>query len=157
MGPAMGQRGGIHINYTNATFSSNMHAVAARCMTWTTPMGLSFEHSPLFGARLTDTGIIALWGSLGEAKAPVESWRNHCHAHEKRLDFMLEKSLDDIDFSHLLEDENVDELEGVVEEEENANENTDGEAATTNQETDGMDETTTKTKREEDRDDASCI
>ena len=92
-------------------FSSKMHAVAAWCMAFTTPIWETFEHTPLFGACMTETAMVALWGFLGEAKTPIELWQNWCTQNKTRFDFCLETSLDKIDFSPLLDDKDWSQLE----------------------------------------------
>ena len=46
-----------------ACWSDKVHHAAARIITWSTPAGLTVEHSPLFMARATETAIVSLYGS----------------------------------------------------------------------------------------------
>jgi len=52
-------------------FSDKLKVAAARCITFTTPMGLAFECTKLFGARVTEVTLVKLWGSLGILYAPL--------------------------------------------------------------------------------------
>lgn len=61
---------------SRVTFSSKTDCDAARCLTWSTAAGLVFEHTPLFGARASETKLQRLWGSLGQKCAPVEEWKD---------------------------------------------------------------------------------
>jgi len=56
--------------------SSKMHAIAARDVTLTTPAGLCFEYTKLFGAKLTESNCQKIWGSDGDKYAPVEEWKD---------------------------------------------------------------------------------
>lgn len=40
-----------------------MYHAAARIITWSTPAGLTVEHTPLFMGRATESAIVSLWGS----------------------------------------------------------------------------------------------
>jgi hypothetical protein len=53
-----------------------MKAAAARCIMFTTPMGLAFEYTKLFGARVMEVALIKLWGSLGISHAPILDWKD---------------------------------------------------------------------------------
>ena len=46
-----------------AVWSDKVHHAAGRIITWSTPAGLTVEHTPLFMARATESAIVALWGS----------------------------------------------------------------------------------------------
>jgi hypothetical protein len=46
-----------------ACWSDKVHHAAARIITWSTPAGLTVEHSPLYMARATETAIVSLCGS----------------------------------------------------------------------------------------------
>ena len=48
--------------YTRACYSDKVHASAVRCISWSTPMGLSFEHTDLFLGRATEKKLVELWG-----------------------------------------------------------------------------------------------
>lgn len=45
-------------------------------ITWSTAGGLSFEHTPLFGARASEKALFQFWGSLGKESAPLEDWKD---------------------------------------------------------------------------------
>ncbi|EJK57584.1 hypothetical protein THAOC_22356 [Thalassiosira oceanica] len=47
--------------FTRACYSDKMHASAVRCISWCTPMGLSFEHTNLFLARPGEKTLVELW------------------------------------------------------------------------------------------------
>ena len=47
---------------TRAARSSKVEATAARCISWGTPSGLSFEHTDLFLARCSEKKLVELWG-----------------------------------------------------------------------------------------------
>ena len=47
---------------TRACRSDKMKASAVRCITWTTPHGLCFEHTDLVLARFSENGLVELWG-----------------------------------------------------------------------------------------------
>ena len=46
-----------------AVWSDKVHHSAARIITWSTPAGLTVEHTPLFMGRATESAIVSLWGS----------------------------------------------------------------------------------------------
>lgn len=46
-----------------ACWSDKVHHAAARIITWSTPAGLTIEHSPLYMARATETAIVSICGS----------------------------------------------------------------------------------------------
>ena len=46
-----------------ACWSDKVHHAAARIITWSTPSGLTVEHTPLFMGRATESAIVSLWGS----------------------------------------------------------------------------------------------
>ena len=46
-----------------ACWSDKVHHAAARIITWSTPAGLTVEHSPLYMARATETAIVSPCGS----------------------------------------------------------------------------------------------
>ena len=48
--------------FTRACFSDKVHHSAARCISWSTPMGLSFEHTDLFLGRASEKRLVELWG-----------------------------------------------------------------------------------------------
>mmetsp|Transcript_10694 Transcript_10694/g.17718 ORF Transcript_10694/g.17718 Transcript_10694/m.17718 type:complete len:228 (+) Transcript_10694:1807-2490(+) len=47
---------------SRACYSDKVHASAVRCISWCTPMGLSYEHTDLFLARVSETALVELWG-----------------------------------------------------------------------------------------------
>jgi hypothetical protein len=49
--------------FTRACWSDKVQCSAARCITWTTPSGLCFEHTPLYAARATETSLVKLWSA----------------------------------------------------------------------------------------------
>ena len=48
--------------FTRACYSDKVHASAVRFISWCTPMGLSFEHTNLFLARVSEKALVELWG-----------------------------------------------------------------------------------------------
>ena len=48
--------------FTRASYSDKVHHSAVRCISWSTPEGLSFEHTNLFLARATEKSLVELWG-----------------------------------------------------------------------------------------------
>lgn len=46
-----------------AIWSDKVHHAAACIITWSTPTGLTVEHTPLFMGRATESAIVSLWGS----------------------------------------------------------------------------------------------
>ena len=46
-----------------AVWSDKVHHAAGRIITWSTPSGLTVEHTPLYMGRATESAIVALWGS----------------------------------------------------------------------------------------------
>ena len=48
--------------FTRACFSDKVHASAVRGISWCTPMGLSYEHTHLFLARVSEKALVELWG-----------------------------------------------------------------------------------------------
>ena len=48
--------------FTRASYSDKMHASAVRCISWSTPMGLSYEHTDLFLGRVSEKKLVQLWG-----------------------------------------------------------------------------------------------
>lgn len=48
--------------FTRACWSDKVNASAVRCISWCTPMGLSFEHTDLFLARVSEKALVELWG-----------------------------------------------------------------------------------------------
>ena len=47
---------------TRASFSDKVHHSAVRCISWSTPRGLSYEHTDLFLARVSEKRLVELWG-----------------------------------------------------------------------------------------------
>ena len=47
---------------TRASFSDKVHHAAVRCISWSTPTGLMFEHTDLFFARVSEKKLVSLWG-----------------------------------------------------------------------------------------------
>lgn len=81
---------------------------AARSLNWVTAAGLTFEHTPSYGARASEKEIYELHGSLGKRKAPLESWRNvasNTPAEERNLRFWVpsESMLDYHDIKETLD------------------------------------------------------
>ena len=48
--------------FTRASYSDKVHHSATRCISWSTPMGLSFEHTNLFLGRASEKRLVELWG-----------------------------------------------------------------------------------------------
>ena len=48
--------------FTRASYSDKVHTSAVRCISWSTPYGLSFEHTDLFLARVSEKKLVELWG-----------------------------------------------------------------------------------------------
>lgn len=48
--------------FTRASYSDKVHHSAVRCISWSTPMGLSFEHTNLFLGRVSEKKLVELWG-----------------------------------------------------------------------------------------------
>ncbi len=48
--------------FTRASYSDKVHASAVRCISWSTPHGLSFEHTDLFLGRVSEKKLVELWG-----------------------------------------------------------------------------------------------
>lgn len=48
--------------FTRASYSDKVHASAVRCISWSTPMGLSYEHTDLFLGRVSEKKLVELWG-----------------------------------------------------------------------------------------------
>jgi hypothetical protein len=46
---------------SKASYSDKIHHSGARCITWTTPAGLCFEHTILYMARASETSLVAEW------------------------------------------------------------------------------------------------
>ena len=46
-----------------AVWSDKVHHAAGRIITWSIPLGLTVEHTPMYMARATESAIVALWGS----------------------------------------------------------------------------------------------
>ena len=59
-----------------ATFGAKNDNHSARGLTWSTAGGLTFEHTPLFGARASEKSLYQLWGSIGKECAPLEEWKD---------------------------------------------------------------------------------
>ena len=99
------------------TLSPKVHACAGRCMTWTTPTGLTFEHTKLFGGRATEVSLVKLWGSEGVSKADIKEWKGKFLQKETNKEQRLQTSVDDVDFSNLtnLDNEEEDHVIEVVE------------------------------------------
>ena len=47
--------------FSRACYSDKVHASAVRCISWCTPMGLSFEHTDLYLARPSEKTLVQLW------------------------------------------------------------------------------------------------
>ena len=48
--------------FTRASYSDKVHHSAVRCISWSTPEGLSFEHTKMFLARVSEKALVGLWG-----------------------------------------------------------------------------------------------
>ena len=48
--------------FTRASYSNKVHHSAVRCILWSTPQGLSFEHTDLFLGRASEKKLVELWG-----------------------------------------------------------------------------------------------
>ena len=48
--------------FARASYSDKVHHSACRCISWSTPMGLSFEHTDLFLGRASEKKLVELWG-----------------------------------------------------------------------------------------------
>ena len=48
--------------FTRASYSDKVHHSAVRCILWSTPEGLSFEHTKMFLARVSEKALVGLWG-----------------------------------------------------------------------------------------------
>lgn len=51
-----------HTMVTRSSWSDKVHHSAVRCISWSTPSGLSVEHTDLFLARCTEKRLVELWG-----------------------------------------------------------------------------------------------
>ena len=51
-----------HTFITRASHSDKVHHSGVRCISWSTPCGLSFEHTDLFLARVSEKRLVELWG-----------------------------------------------------------------------------------------------
>ena len=85
-------------------YSDKVHAAAARCITWTTPSGLTFEHTYLSTGRVTENALVDLYGRVGRedgspAEAPVEQWRNYAKENALPSYLKLDTALSDLDIS----------------------------------------------------------
>ena len=47
--------------FSRASYSDKMHHSAVRCISWSTPQGLSFEHTDLFLGRASEKRLVELW------------------------------------------------------------------------------------------------
>lgn len=52
-----------HTAITRAMHSAKVHHSAFGCITWSTPSGLTFEHTHLYFARVSEKQLVSLWGS----------------------------------------------------------------------------------------------
>jgi len=48
--------------FSRASYSGKVHHSAVRCILWSTPMGLSFEHTDWFLGRVSEKKLVELWG-----------------------------------------------------------------------------------------------
>jgi hypothetical protein len=46
---------------SRACWSDKVHHSGVRCISWSTPQGMSFEHTSLFLARCTEKRLVQLW------------------------------------------------------------------------------------------------
>ena len=51
----------LHGALTRACWSDKSGASAARCMSWTTPAGVSRNHTPLFCGRTIEQALVSIW------------------------------------------------------------------------------------------------
>ena len=58
--------------------SSKMKAAAMRYLNFSTPAGLSVEHTRAYGARPSEVAHVIKHGSLGKKKADLENWKDCC-------------------------------------------------------------------------------
>jgi hypothetical protein len=79
--------------------SSKVNAAAARCLTWSTPMGLVHEYTKLFGGRVPETTLVRLWGSLGIEYCKVRNWKDWAryNGQDQRQKLKLQTAIDDVD------------------------------------------------------------
>ena len=56
--------------FSRASYSDKVHHSAVRCISWSTPMGLSFEHTDCFLGRVSEKKLVELWG-LRLKKCPI--------------------------------------------------------------------------------------
>jgi hypothetical protein len=81
--------------------SEKMHATAARWLNFMTPSGLSFEHTRLYGGRVTEICLTESHGCHhqhgAEMKAPVHLWKNYAQSNPQRQQLRYWTALDDID------------------------------------------------------------
>lgn len=47
---------------TRAAYSNKIHGSATRCITWSTPSGLTYDHTPMFLGRVSEKRLVELWG-----------------------------------------------------------------------------------------------
>lgn len=82
--------------------SSKMKAAGAHGINWGTGTGLSFEHTKHSGARITETRLVHLWGSLGIIEAPIKEWKDWAkkpeNAESLSMPLCLKLATDEIDF-----------------------------------------------------------
>ena len=48
--------------FTRASYSDKVHHSAVRCISWSTPEGLSFKHTKIFLSRASEKSLVELWG-----------------------------------------------------------------------------------------------
>ena len=89
--------------------SNKVKAAAARDITWTTPAGLCFEYTKLFGGRISEQRLVELWGSLGNAYAPINQWRGWAQSNRTEVlcrrqkdPLPMKTALSNVDNSQLL-------------------------------------------------------
>lgn len=51
-----------HTLVSRAAYSDKIHHSAVRCISWSSPTALSFEHTNCFLARATEPALVELWG-----------------------------------------------------------------------------------------------
>ena len=80
--------------------SSKIKSAAGRCLTHATAAGLSFENTAMYAARYPENKLIALYGSMGKAKAPLSEWKDFAKTIEDDKYYVLRLSsgLENVDY-----------------------------------------------------------
>jgi hypothetical protein len=77
--------------------SSKVNAAAARCLTWSTPMGLVHEYTKRFGGRVSEVHLVRLWGSLGISYLDVKKWKDWVPRNPQSPRLKLRTAIDDVE------------------------------------------------------------